>query len=393
MLKKLLVNQAKSFYDFCVSKISLKASRQTTNNEIAYVLSFPNNDEGLITEISEAFPEKRLVIYYSETCLNEAQMLSSQGLEIRSLDQPVTFFRRVIPALSRTKMIICDNYFPFLANLVVQPETRIIQIWHANGAIKNFGWQDKKTQKRSQSEKARFQKVYNSFTDFIVGSDAMAEIFKEAYRVQNDKFQYLGLPRTDFYFANQNKGNSRERLIAKFPELKNKQILLYAPTYREHSLTVVDWTEVLSELTTESILVCKFHPKMLKVLPRAVQDDPRIIIDLKGVRLAEWLLIADYLISDYSSVPFEYALANPQGKLLFFCPDLAEYQGEVGIQAHFQQSVAGGLSQATSELISQINQEESANLGKINEVWNRYNDGQASQRLVNYMKIRLKEEG
>ena len=58
MLKKLLVNQAKSFYDFCVSKISLKASRQTTNNEIAYVLSFPNNDEGLITEISEAFPEK-----------------------------------------------------------------------------------------------------------------------------------------------------------------------------------------------------------------------------------------------------------------------------------------------------------------------------------------------
>lgn len=50
--------------------------------------------------------------------------------------------------LNTAKVVITDNYFVELAGLKERKNVTCIQIWHANGALKKFGWEDKAAQKK-----------------------------------------------------------------------------------------------------------------------------------------------------------------------------------------------------------------------------------------------------
>ncbi|MSE22670.1 CDP-glycerol glycerophosphotransferase family protein, partial [Lactobacillus parabuchneri] len=85
--------------------------------------------------------------------------------------------------------------------LVQSKRTKIVQIWHADGAIKKFGWEDPTTESRSRSDKRRFQQVYDHFDEYIVGSKAMGNVFVNSYHENFDRIKLLGYPRSDQYLS------------------------------------------------------------------------------------------------------------------------------------------------------------------------------------------------
>src|SRR5699024_4343185 len=89
--------------------------------------------------------------------------------------------------LATGKYIFIDNYHVVLAACNFRKDVTCTQLWHANGAVKYFGWRDKTIASRPDSAYKRFEKVYSRFHNFAVSSDEMAYIFGEAF---NSKGKY-----------------------------------------------------------------------------------------------------------------------------------------------------------------------------------------------------------
>lgn len=74
-----------------------------------------------------------------------------------------------------------DNYFGFLSAIQFKNEVRKLQIWHANGAIKTFGWKDYSVKHRSNRAKKRFSKVYNQFDYILSGSKKCLQFINKPF--------------------------------------------------------------------------------------------------------------------------------------------------------------------------------------------------------------------
>ena len=103
----------------------------------------------------------RLMVYYLPAAETGARKLLPAGITIRPFHDSLRFAVTGIPVLTTAADIYCDNYFAFTAGLKRRSTQRLIQLWHASGAIKAFGWGDPQTQQRGTAAQRRFQAVYD----------------------------------------------------------------------------------------------------------------------------------------------------------------------------------------------------------------------------------------
>ena len=67
-----------------------------------------------------------------------------------------------------------------------------------------------------------------------VSSNEVIDIYANAFRISKEKVRNLGIPRADIFFREEEKQRIREEFYKNYPELKNKKIILYAPTFRDN---------------------------------------------------------------------------------------------------------------------------------------------------------------
>src|SRR5699024_4496980 len=120
---------------------------------------------------------------------------------------------------------------------------------------------------RTSLDKKRFKQVYKRFDEYIVGSKMMGEVFQRSYLAKEENILYLGFPRTDVYFDKEQLKKNRNNIYKKYPELKNKEILLYAPTYREDDTAnyPLDLYKIHKALGNDYALLIKNHPHVSQI--------------------------------------------------------------------------------------------------------------------------------
>lgn len=354
----------------------LKKSSKPTS-EIHYLMTFPNNDQGFIATLIEEFGASSVKIGYQYSCKKEAEEWANHGVKIYSLDYTPAFFIKSLKELMKAKILIVDNYIAFLGKFRIYSEAIFFQIWHANGAIKTFGWEDHQTHLRGKEEQRRFQEVYDAIDYYVVGSDKMAEVFQASYRIPEKKILKTGLPRTDYFFDKAEKKYQKERFHSLFPEAVNRTVILYSPTYRNDEQNSRE-TWILSD---DYVLFEKKHPHqtMYKL------DNTYVIRDFKGMTLPELLFSVDILVTDYSSIPFEYVLACPQGRIYLYWYDRKEYQQHTGLQEESYQAYEEIIVETKQDLMNCIALNEQTEHLSLKE-WNTYNDGRATYRLIERMR-------
>ncbi|MDQ0269118.1 CDP-glycerol glycerophosphotransferase (TagB/SpsB family) [Cytobacillus purgationiresistens] len=296
-----------------------------------------------------------------------------------------TFFS--IYHLATSKHILIDNYYGFLSTVKFKEGVVCTQLWHAAGAIKKFGLLDPSSETRSKRANKRFLKVYNQFDKIVVGSDQLAQIYYEAFAASKERILKTGIPRTDLLY-DQAKGEKKmNKIMKKFPALENKKIILYAPTYREsdlHSFELhLDISLMVEHLGEEYVLLLKLHPavKGQYTLPEHLSDS---VIDCSGLfKVNDLLFVSDYLITDYSSIPFEYAILEKP--MIFFPYDIESYEKERGFWQDYTEFVPGPVAFHTQEIIDiLLNQSfDYEEIRKFKEEWNEYSQGKSSENLVN----------
>lgn len=370
---------------------------KNNSGQVVYLMSFSGNEDFIVhlAQRVEQEPGDKLLVLYRENCTTSVQKLQDHDIECIEFSDDFHFLLHQLKNVVQAKLIFADNYYAFLGGCKFDHQrTRIVQIWHANGAVKTFGWEEPRTKERSASAKRRFQKVYDQFDDFIVGSDKMGEVFCNSYHQPGEKMKVLGYPRTDFWFANEKKAQRRKQILSQHPELEKKEVILYAPTYRETAAGETyftlpqDFVAMLSALNDKQVMLIKLHPHLKAATAQLKEQHLPHVVWIDDFTTDDLLLVSQRLVTDYSSVIFDYTLLENAQQLIFYCYDFEKYAQVVGIQKDFNEWIPGPLVSNARDLQKLLEVPlslTSADFSVFNYLWNKANDGNAvSHVLKNY---------
>ncbi|MBT2757221.1 CDP-glycerol glycerophosphotransferase family protein [Mesobacillus foraminis] len=358
-------------------------------NKVTFTVSFGDNSKYVYDEIRRKDIDVEVAVLYKGAAGSHFQ-------ECRDIDLipfesgNLASFLKSIYHLATSKYIIIDNYFGFLAVTDFKEGTECIQLWHASGALKKFGLEDQSVKYRSKRAQERFLRVYDKFDKVIVGSDMMANIFMNAFNLPQERILRTGIPRTDFFYDESTQNQIIDTLIKENPVLKYKKKVLYAPTYRDNQLDEfkmeLELDEMSRELGEDYVVLLRLHPAIKGTVDYS-ELYPGFVYNYSSSKydINELLLIANYLITDYSSIPYEFSLLNKP--MIFFAYDLEQYKKERGLMDNYEHTVPGPVVNHTKDIIALI-KEDNFNLEEIKEYavkWNRYSAGDSSENLVRYL--------
>lgn len=384
----------KKIYLLLVRLARLAFGAKKAQYQVAYFMSFAGN-ETFIRELVKQFGSDEVLIVY-KTNVKEIVLQLQQGHIIKHAIEfkkfQVTSF---VKGIKLARVTLFDNYYPELSAINKTKKDYFIQMWHANGAIKAFGWEDPSTYHRSVEDQQRFQRVYDSFDQIVVGSEKMADVFQRSWHVASDKIDRIGYPRTDKYFEESWIEKARKKIQTKLPELTKKRVILYAPTYRKDvSFSLPDdWRKI--KVPQDAVLIVRLHPHLANVERQIVDASPdRVIMVDHFISTQELLCVADTLITDYSSIAFDFSLLDNARSVIFFTYDLEEFERTVGIQASFKAAFLNQMVNTVEQLNDAIlfgNSDKNV-IHKLNQQWNTLNDGHSSARLIKQVKERCTDE-
>lgn len=289
---------------------------------------------------------------------------------------------KVLSAAATSKYILIDDFFPLMYVLNIRKGTKFIQVWHALGAFKRVGYSRVDIDNKNSL-------THRNYTDTIVSSENIIDNYAEAFGIDKTKVHALGIPRTDMFFDETKKLKIKEQIYGKYPNLKEKRIILFAPTFRgqgrnsaHYPEEYMDLNEIYKNLEERDVFVLKLHPfiKNRIIIKEEYKDK---IIDLTEYKdINKLLLITDLLITDYSSVIFEYSfMENP---IIFYVPDLGEYGSSRSFYYDYEEYIYGSIAKTKEELIEQI-KNPIVDTNKIEKFKNKFLnkcDGNSTKRFV-----------
>lgn len=373
------------FYSFVFQVIFNLFNLFPQKKKTVFVASFGENVFYTLKEV-ERQTSDQIVILKTSQCRRSFNLGRNQS-ELSF--EPVHFMSwvRSIYHLATCEKVFIDNYYGFLSIVKFKPNVVCVQLWHAAGAIKQFGLKDPATQTRTNRAHERFKVVYQRFDHVVVGSEKMATIFKNAFGVSDEKILRSGIPRTDFFFDKLEKKQALKTVNEALPHLTNKKMILYAPTYRDDELHLAN-IQLDLELMREALaddyqLLLRLHPAVTADLSKIPLD---FVIDVSTYpHLNHLLLISDLLLTDYSSIPFEYSLLHKP--MLFFAYDLKEYSLSSGFWEDYEVNMPGPIVKTTEEVIETIqkNEFDLEEVKSFANKWNTYSTGRSSEQLVNLL--------
>ncbi|MFT0801536.1 CDP-glycerol glycerophosphotransferase family protein [Bacillus swezeyi] len=365
------------FYSAGLSIIGFILRRIKPRNRAVLLVSFQDNATELLTEY-EKKTNKPFEVYvlYTQHAVSLAKTFPAVPSKCINEKNPFHIIQAVYH-MFRSKCVITDNYFLLTSVLNNRPQTKCIQVWHANGALKKFGLEDVSNKHRTVADLKRFEKVYRSFDYITVGSDKMVEIFKRSFGAKEEQFLRTGVPLTDQYF----------HFEPQAPPVQNKKVILYAPTYRDYDMASVNLPftkeQLSKDLNGEYVLMVKLHPAVRKDMK--LDESEGYFKDVSDLPLKDLLYACDILISDYSSVPFEFALLNKP--MLFYTYDMDEYDEKRGLIDDFEIVIPGKACSDRNELLEELKKagKQNEKIQRFAAEWNRYSQGHSSRKLLDFI--------
>ena len=252
--------------------------------------------------------------------------------------------------IATSKIVILDSYCMGVSLLRQRSSLLVVQIWHALGALKKFGYSildEGEGHSRAVSEAMNMHRHY----DMIISSSARcAPHFAEAFGYDTDHVKIASLPRVDLLTDQNHQEITQRKILRKYPDLMKKETIVYAPTFRKESRYNEEALEKLIQVVDlkKYNLVIKAHP-LMDVGHYAHQAG--ILYD-KEFTTIEMFTAADYVVVDYSAVIYEAALMKKP--LFFYVYDMEEYQDNRDFYIDYQSEMPGVVSADAREIIAAI---------------------------------------
>lgn len=246
-------------------------------------------------------------------------------------------------------LVVVDNAWLPVHVAPHRSGTTVVQVWHAAGALKRFGLDT--AHPLGEPEASFLHRYY----DFVVASgEASRGPWAAALRTPVERVLPLGTPRTDDLVDAAALAAARARVLAAYPGLAGRRVVLFAPTFRGRGAGkrdggVIDAVRLRASLPPDHALVLKSHPNLDPArVPTAGYD----VVAPATEDIADLLAAADVLVTDYSSSVFEFALLRRP--IVLVVPDLAEYERDPGVYLDMRTEMVGELVNDTDAAAAAI---------------------------------------
>ncbi|WP_262927845.1 CDP-glycerol glycerophosphotransferase family protein [Microbacterium sp. NIBRBAC000506063] len=223
--------------------------------------------------------------------------------------------------LATAKVCVLDSYWPAVSMLRHRDSLVVYQIWHSLGKIKQTGMQSLGREQGRAAELAHGMRMHEGYDYVVAGAEVWNPQYCASFGVEPAQLLNFGLPRADYLFHN--RGKIAERVLARYPELAEKPVVLYVPTFRR-GFSADGARKLAAALDLDRFtLVVKKHPSDTLAMP----EQPHLVCpEFSGTEL---LTVAEYVITDYSSIALEAALID--AKTYYFLYDYERYMSGNGI--------------------------------------------------------------
>ncbi len=316
----------------------------------------------------------------------------------QTLEHMTQFMKRYAQAGT---VVICDNFLP-AASCRKKEQTRLIQLWHACGALKKFGYDT------TDDIPANYRGNVFAGTDLVTVSAPFCEKpFARAMRLPEDHVRALGVSRTDRFFDEEWLQTCRQRFeevyreqlylnqlqdgqpcdeaglqtVGSITKKNRRRVALWAPTFRGNpgapECIELDIEKLQRDLGEEYLVIESTHPHMHR--EKTSQQEALTTLEL--------LPSVDILIADYSSLLFEYCLLGRP--MVLYTPDYERYTGRRGFYMRYG-DIPGEHVTREEELAAAVRRADAAGMdsGQRKRFLDRYMsacDGQATKRIAAYI--------
>lgn len=288
--------------------------------------------------------------------------------------------------LGKAKYIFVDDFHPMIYRVNFRKDQEIIQVWHAVGTFKTFGYS------RVGKSGGNFfnTRSHRNYTKVYVSADNDIPYYAEAFGIKESNVIPTGVPRTDIFFNDKYAKKVTTELYSIYPQIKDKQVILFAPTFRGNGhnsayypFFKIDFAKLAKYCEeSNSVVLFKMHPFVRNKL-KFPKKYNKYFIDVSNYReVNNILFITDILISDYSSLVYEFSLFKKP--MLFYAYDLEDYVSKRDFYETYTDFVPGKIVQDFDELITSLYNKDFEE-EKITDFINKhfkYTDGRSSERLV-----------
>jgi CDP-ribitol ribitolphosphotransferase len=260
------------------------------------------------------------------------------------------------------RILIDGSRFRVVYVVRLDRDVRLIQLWHASGAFKTVHY----SRLGLPNGPDPWSVTHRDYTHAIVSAESDAPYYAEAFGIPEERIVATGIPRMDRYFDEARRAAGRAEAVDAYPETEGRFTILFAPTYRDtddptggdYPIDVIDYP-ALHALCVErdAVVIIRMHPfarQDLKI-PEAFRD--RLLDGYRSrIDVNDLLFAVDLLITDYSSIVFEFStLLRP---MLFFAYDLDEYIATRDVYIPFDDFVPGRIVRTYPDLLDAIRRED-----------------------------------
>lgn len=246
---------------------------------------------------------------------------------------------------------------------------KVLQVWHACGAVKKFG-----------NEIKRQYPIRNY--DFVLSNaDYWKPVFARSFHVEPQQVITTGMPRLDTLLQKKETSSFFE----KYPECRGKKLVLYAPTFRGNIIdgfTMITPDISKMNLDPDVLILYKFHP-----LLGDRKLEGKQCLNMNAEDLYELMHVCDFLISDYSSVFFDWSLLNKA--FISYIPDVESYKEKIGLNIDYENDFPGPICHDEEELSNALKEDSSIYLEKrqlFKEKYMKFDDGQNTKRVAQFIE-------
>lgn len=286
---------------------------------------------------------------------------------------------RQLPEIKRSQLVILNDNNYVISHMKPR-HTKVLQVWHACGAVKQFGNQ------------IRRQYSVGNYDAVLACSPVWKKPYSEAFAMSENQVKITGCPRLDTLLDESAMKKRSARLLKKYPQLRDRKILLYAPTFRGNIMDGMYSAPFSAQKLTDClpedwILVSKYHP----LLRHSIEIDDRSL-DLSGEDLYTLMWMSSAMVSDFSSVIFDYSLLMKP--MIAYVPDLEEYAQTIGLNIPYLKDFPAPVTVTEEEIAEAVqvtSPEDITRRRKFRDKYFTHIDRNNTRRVVDLIDDMMKQ--
>jgi len=312
---------------------------------------YSDNPKALYLYTKLNYPDYKLYWSFDR---NHKHKFQDENLDILS-----RFSLKWILTMARSEYWITNSRLPLW---IPKPKhTNYIQTWHGT-PLKKLGADINEVHMpgtNTTKYKENFLKEASKWDYLISPNRYSTKIYKKAFDFNQTMIEG-GYPRNDVLYTKNNK-TEVNKIKSKLDIPIDKKVILYAPTWRDNDYYSIgkykfslqlDLDKLRHEFEGEFIILLRMHYLVAEKFDLSLYKD--FVHDFSAYSdISDLYLISDVLITDYSSVFFDYA--NLRKPILFFTYDLKKYRDELrGFYFNFEEQAPGPLLKNTNDIITYL---------------------------------------